>query len=136
MVIAPLRICDLAICYIECMAVREDLRKNGNGRQAVCQVREYLRTFLGTGTKLEGMYIVLGMSRVTKPHKFFESVGLNPGLPADFKSWTDRDLDMAFEFVQPVNECDSLVANCEFIAKDSYAKFQEQVKVKQAISSN
>ena len=61
----------------------------------MCQVREYLRTFKGTGPKLDGMYIVLGMSRITKPHEFFQRVGLKVGLPDDFKSWTDSKLDMA-----------------------------------------
>ena len=121
MVIAPMRVCNMVVCYIECIAVREDLKKQNLGRQAVCQVREYLRTFKGTGTKLEGMYVILGMSRVTKPHIFFRKLGFTPGLPSEFMCWADDKLDMAYDFLQPFDELDALVANCNDISADSNA---------------
>ena len=91
-----------------------------------------MRTFKGTGTKLEGMYVILGMSRVTKPHTFFRKLGFTPGLPSEFMCWADDKLDMAYDFLQPFDELDALVANCNDISVDSNAKFKAAIKEKKA----
>ena len=35
--------------------------------------------------------------------------------------WTDDNLDMAYDFLQPFDELDALIANCNDISVDSNA---------------
>ena len=43
------------------------------------------------------MYIIVGMSRITKPHKFFSGLDfILHSMPGGFKKWSSHDLDMAY----------------------------------------
>jgi ribosomal protein S18 acetylase RimI-like enzyme len=104
-------VCGRLICYIECIAVREDLKRRGLGKQAVCQIREFLRSIVKTTESIDSRYIILGMSRETKPCAFFKKLGFSEGLPAEFNCWTDEQLDMAYNHVQPYC-ADDVVTAC------------------------
>jgi hypothetical protein len=90
--------------------VREDLKGKGLGKQAVCQIREFLRSIVKTTVSIDNKYILLGMSKVTKPNGFFTKLGFSLGLPDEFNCWADVNLSMAYDHVEPYCADDVLTA--------------------------
>jgi GNAT superfamily N-acetyltransferase len=98
-----MHILDHIVFYVEAVAVKKEYRLKGTGRQIIQDLKDCMRDFIGRAKPVNALYIMVGLSESSRPHKFYFKLGFNLfSTVAGYESWySDDRLDPVYLHIQP-----------------------------------